>query len=152
MVIAPGVNECRAHRVICLSAPPGVMSSLTVTTMCTAASAVCVVIAIGMMFAADGARICAGGHGHPLASPRRRLAHYDHQDVQQQQRYSIEEQARDDIRDRRAVATDETPPGAPGPERVAHAERLTKWHLGAPVNVRAGSGQVAFGHYLAAAV
>ena len=62
------------------------------------------------MCSADSARICASGHGHPLASPRRRVAHYHDEGVQQQERYSIEEQARDSVRDRRAVATDEIPP------------------------------------------
>jgi hypothetical protein len=88
-------------------------------TACTAANAASVVTANGMLCPADSARICASGHGHPLASPRRRAAHYHGEGVQQQERYSIEEQARDDRRDRRAVATDEIPAAAPGPERVA---------------------------------
>jgi hypothetical protein len=103
---------------------------------CTAS----VVTAIEMLCLADSARICASGRGHPLAWFQRRLAHYHDQDVQQQQRHSIEEQARDNRRDRRAVAVDESPSAAPGPERVADAERLAERHLAAPRDVRAASG------------
>ena len=102
------------------------------------------------MCSADSARICASGHGHPPASPRWRAAHYHDEGVQQQERYSIEEQARDDRRDRRAVATGESPPAAPGPERVADTERRAEWHLAAPGDVRAASGKIAFGHRVAA--
>jgi len=47
-------------------------SALTSPTACRATNAASVVTAIGMMRSAGSARICAGGHGHPLASPRRR--------------------------------------------------------------------------------
>jgi len=126
-------------------------SAPTSPTACTATNAASVVTAIGMMCSADSARICASGHGHPLASPRRRAAHYHDEGIQQQERYSTEEQARDNVRDRRAVATGEIPPGAPGPERVADTERLAEWHLAAPGDVRAASGKAAFGHRVAAA-
>jgi hypothetical protein len=66
----------------------------------TATSAARVVITIGMMCPSDMARINTRGHGYPRASPRRRVAHYLHEDVQQQERYAIEEQARHYVRDR----------------------------------------------------
>src|SRR5580700_10586194 len=102
-----------------------------------------------MLCSAD-ARICVSGHGPRRASPRRRVAHYHDKDVHEQECYSIEEQARDNRRDRRAVATGESPPAAPGPERVVDTERLAEWHLAAPGDVRAASGKVAFGHRMAA--
>src|SRR6202044_3033749 len=109
------------------------------------------VTVIGMMCPAGSAGICASGHGHPLAAPRRRVAHYHDEGGQQQERYSIEEQARDNRRDRRAVAGVEIPPAAPGPERVTDTERLAEWHPAAPGDGRAAGGKVAFGHRAAAA-
>src|ERR1700676_387538 len=130
--------------------PPARSSAPTSPMACTAANAASVVTANGMLCPADSARICASGHGHPLASPRRRAAHYHDEGVQQQERYSIEEQAPDDRRDRRAVATDEIPPAATGTERLADTERLAEWHLAAPGDVRAAFGKVAFGQRVAA--
>src|ERR1700677_4780762 len=105
-----------------------------------------------MLCPADSARICAGGHGRPLAWCRRCVAHDHDEDVQQQERYSIEEQAHDKVRDRRGVAAGESAPAAPGPERGADTERLADWHLAAPGDVRAACGKVAFGHLVAAAL
>jgi hypothetical protein len=76
-------------------------------------NAASVVAASGMLGWADSARICASGHGYLLASPRRRVAHYHDEDVKQQERYSIEEQARDDRRDRRALPAGESPAAVP---------------------------------------
>ena len=56
--------------------------------------------AVGMMCSADPGRIRASGYGYPLALPRRRVAHYHDEGVQQQERQSIEEQARDNVPDR----------------------------------------------------
>jgi hypothetical protein len=44
----------------------------------------------------DSARIRASGHRRPLASPHRPLSHQHDEDIQQQEGYTIEEQARDD--------------------------------------------------------
>jgi hypothetical protein len=44
-----------------------------------------VVTANRVMWSADSARICASGHGHPLASSRRRVAHDHDEDVQSEQ-------------------------------------------------------------------
>ena len=99
-----------------------------------AASVVTVVTAIGRVHSARG-------HRRRLASPRRRFAHDHHEDVQQQERYSIEEQARDDGRDRRALAAGESPPAAPGPERVVDPERLAERHLTAPGDIRTAAGR-----------
>jgi hypothetical protein len=116
---------------------------------CAAATVASVMTAIGMACSAGSARICASGYGRLLVSPRRCVAHYHDEDVQQHERYSIEEQARDDRRDRRAVAVGEVPAAAPGPERVADTKRLPEWHLGAPGHVRAAVGKVTFGHRVA---
>src|SRR5580700_9273118 len=114
-------------------------------------NAASVLTAIGMIGPAGSARIRTSRHGHPLGSPRRRVAHYHDEDVQQQERCSSEEQAPDNVRDGRPAAADESPPAAPGPEWVADTERLAEWHLAAPGDVRAASGKVAFGHRVAAA-
>src|SRR5215475_8168042 len=109
-----------------------------------------VMTAIGMVCSADTGPIGARRHGPPLASPRRRVAHKNEENVQQQERHSVEEQACDDRRDRRAAAADEDAAGIPRPERVADTDRLAERHLGAPVDVLAGSGKVADGHCVAA--
>src|SRR5580693_3258573 len=119
---------------------------------CGAMNAASVMPAGGMLWLAGYARTWASGHGRPLASPRPRVAHQHDEGVQQQERYYIEEQARDTVRDRRAVASDEIPPVTPGPDRVADAERLAEWHLAAPGDVRAAFGKVALGHHVATAV
>ena len=68
--------------------PPVRSSAPTSLTACTATSAASVVTAIGMTCWADCARIRASGHGHSLPWPRRsrRVAHYQDEDVQQQER------------------------------------------------------------------
>jgi hypothetical protein len=119
-------NVGTAYSVIFLPAPSARLSVPTSPTACRAMNAASVVAAIGMMCLGNSARICAIGHGQPLAWPRRRVAHYHDEDVQQQERYSTEEQARDDRRDRRAVAIGESPPATPGPQRVADTERLAE--------------------------
>lgn len=119
--------------------PSSRSSALTSPPACRATSAVPVLTATGMRCPAGSARTCASGHRHLLASPRRRLTDDHDEDIQQQQRNFIEEQARHDIWDRRAVAIDEFPPGAPGPQRVTDTERLAQWHRAAPADLRAGS-------------
>ena len=84
-------------------------------TACRAPNAASVVTANGMICSGDVARICASGHGRPLATPRRPVAHDHDERVQQQERYSIEEQASGNVRARRAVATDENSARCPRP-------------------------------------
>jgi len=56
-------------------------SAPTPRPACTATNAASVVAASGRMCSVDSARICASGHGYPLASPRRRVAPYHDEDV-----------------------------------------------------------------------
>ena len=77
-------------------------SAPTWPTACGVADTALMVTVIGMMCPVGSARICAGGHRHALASPRRRVARYHDEGVQQQERCCIEEQARDNRRDHRS--------------------------------------------------
>src|SRR5215472_15817014 len=121
-------------------------SALTPPTACIATGTASVVATIRGMWPADSAGICTSARGRPLTSPRRRLAQEHNEDVQQQERHSVEEQARDDVRDRRAVAADEIPPGAPGPQRVADTEGPVEWHAAGPRHVPAAARKIALGH------